>query len=232
MALRHDIRRKNTMAMFETKEQVLEKIMLQDKPECPHCGLPMSIWESPPFAIGDGLGWDSPYLFVCFNDEGWKNLMDNYAQHASYRCIQSPNSKNFDLMPVFSPVGGSGQIIDEQVVAEEHALKESIKKGFSVLAQCYVSKDAVTIIRILMDATEPNRVRVKAAEMAGDLADIEAVELLNSHRFGNEKLQTTVNEAVKNIHERFFTRECPFCAEIIKKRAKICKHCNREVSGK
>ena len=226
------------MAMFETRQQVLERILNQEKPICPHCNEEMNIWESPPFAMGDGLGWDSPYLFVCFNDkcpcyvQGWQNLMENYSQHASYRCMQSPNSKNFEFMPVFSPAGGSGQVVDEQVMAEQHALKESIKKGFSLLSQCYVSKDAVSVMRVLMDATEPTRVRIKAAEMAGDIADVEAVELMNSHRFGNEQLQATVNEAVKNIHERFFTRECPFCAEIIKKRANICKHCNKDVSGK
>lgn len=225
------------MAMFETREQVFEKVMKLDKPHCPHCDLEMKLWESPPFAVGDGLGWDSPYLFVCFNDEcpcyveGWKNLMDNYAQHASYRCIQSPNSTNFELMPVFSPAGGSGQIVDEQAAAEEEALKESIKKGFSLLAECYVSKDAISVMRILLDATEPTRVRIKAAEMTGELAEVEAVELLTSRQFGNEKLQASVNEAIANIHERFFTRECPFCAEIIKKRAKLCRHCNKDVAG-
>ncbi len=225
------------MAMFETKEQVLEKVMKLDKPLCPHCNKEMNLWESPPFAFSDGLGWDSPYLFVCFNDEcpcyleGWKNLMDNYAQHASYRCIQSPNSTSFDLMPVFSEVGGTGQIIDEEVMAAEEALKESIKKGFSVLAECYVSRDAISVVRMLMDATEPNRVRIKAAEMTGDLAEVEVIDLLNNHRFGNEKLQETVNKAIETIHERHFTRECPFCAEIIKKRAKVCKHCNKDVAG-
>ncbi len=225
------------MAMFETKEQVLEKVMQLDKPLCPHCNKEMNLWESPPFAFSDGLGWDSPYLFVCFNDEcpcyveGWKNLMDNYAQHASYRCIQSPNSTNFDLMPVFSEVGGTGQIVDEEVMAAEEALKESIKKGFSVLAECYVSRDAISVVRMLMDATEPNRVRIKAAEMTGDLAEVEVIDLLNNHRFGNEKLQATVNKAIESIHERHFTRECPFCAEIIKKRAKVCKHCDKDVAG-
>lgn len=225
------------MAMFETREQVLEKVMRLDKPLCPHCNEEMKLWETPPFAIGDGLGWDSPYLFVCFNDEcacyveGWKNLKDNYAQHASYRCIVSPNSTNFELMPVFSAIGGSGQIVDEQAAAEEEALKESIKKGFSILAECYVSKDAVSVMRILLDATEPTRVRIKAADMVGELADSAAVELLINRRFGNEKLQASVNEAIKNIHERFFTRECPHCAEIIKQRAKTCRFCNKDVAG-
>ncbi len=225
------------MAMFETREQVFEKVMQLDKPHCPHCSKEMNIWESPPFAFGDGLGWDSPYLFVCFNDEcpcyvdGWKNLMENYAQHASYRCMQSPNSTNFELMPVFSEVGGTGQIIDEEAMVAEEALKESIKKGFSVLSECYVSKDAISVVRMLMDATEPARVRIKAAEMAGDLAEVEVIDLLNNHRFGNEKLQEAVNKAIETIHERHFTRECPFCAEIIKKRARVCKHCNKDVAG-
>jgi len=36
---------------------------------------------------------------------------------------------------------------------------------------------------------------------------------------------------VARIHERHFTRECPFCAEVIKRRAKICKHCGKDVTG-
>jgi len=37
--------------------------------------------------------------------------------------------------------------------------------------------------------------------------------------------------AVSKIHTRFFTRECPFCAEVIKKRANVCKHCGKDVAG-
>ncbi|MFP4572179.1 MAG: zinc ribbon domain-containing protein [Desulfobacterales bacterium] len=223
--------------MFETKEQVLEKIMAQEKPLCPHCGQEMKIWEIPPIAVGDGLGWDSPYMYVCFNDEcplfveGWDNLWENYSQHASYRCIKSPHSSNFEIMPVFSSMGGQGQIIDEEVAAAQERLKESIKKGFSILAECYVSKDSVTCVQMLLDPSEPARVRMKAAEMAGDIAGIEALEVLNNRRFGNELLQSKANEAIAKIHERHFTRECPFCAEIIKKRARICKHCGKDVSG-
>ncbi|MFP4667664.1 MAG: zinc ribbon domain-containing protein [Desulfosalsimonas sp.] len=223
--------------MFETKEQVLEKVMSQEKPVCPHCGQEMKIWEIPPIAVGDGLGWDSPYMYVCFNDEcplfieGWDNLWENYAQHASYRCIKSPHSSNFEIMPVFSSMGGQGQIIDDEVLAAQERLKESTKKGFSILSECYVSKDSVTCVQMLLDPSEPARVRMKAAEMAGDMAGLEALEVLNNRRFGNEHLQSKANEAIAKIHERHFTRECPFCAEIIKKRAKICKHCGKEVAG-
>jgi ribosomal protein L37AE/L43A len=222
---------------FETKEQVLEKILDQKKPVCPNCNKEMDLWEVPPVNFSDGLGWDSPYLYMCFNDEcpmyvsGWDNLMENYSHRASYRCIKSPFGENFEAMPVFSSMGGTGQIITDQAIAEKEALKEAIKKGFSILADCYTSKDDLSVIRLLLDIHEPIRVRVKAAEMAGDLAGLEAIDLINNYKFGNDILQQKVKEAVSKIHERHFTRECPFCAEIIKKRAKICKHCNRDVAG-
>lgn len=222
---------------FETKEQVLEKIMSQEKPKCPNCDEEMKLWEVPPISFSDGLGWGTPYMYVCFNDncpqyvQGWENIKENYAHTASYRCINYPGTDTFEYMPVFSPVGATGQIIDDEVLAAEEALKEAIKKGFSILATCYVEKDTVTILRLLMDGAEPVRVRTKAAEMMGDFGELEAIEPTRNLKVGNEILQKKIDEAVKNIHKRYFTRECPFCAEIIKQRAKICKHCGKEVAG-
>ncbi|VEN75066.1 conserved hypothetical protein [Candidatus Desulfarcum epimagneticum] len=222
---------------FETKEEVLEKIMSGAKPSCPHCKTEMSIWEVPPVPVGDGSGWGTPYLFVCFNDDcslylsGWEDIKEKYAHNASYRCICYPGTEQYECMPVFSPMGATGQIIDEQVQMQEEMLKESIKRGFSILADCYASKDSPGALRILLDPTEPMRVRVKAAEMIGDIGDLEAVEPIRNLKLGNEILEKETEGAVKKIHERHFTRECPFCAEIVKKRAKICKHCDKEIAG-
>ena len=222
---------------FETKAQVLERVLSQEKPVCPHCGVEMTIWEVPPFDFSDGLGWGTPYLFVCFNDEcslyvqGWANMEENYAQCASYRCINYPGTEQFQLMPVFSPMGGTGQKVDEQVLAEEEILKEKIKMGFSILADAYVAKDSITVVTFLLDGSQPQRVRLKAAEMIGDIGELEAIEPIKNARFANEIIQKQVDASVKKIHERHFTRECPFCAEVIKKRAKICKHCGQDVAG-
>ena len=222
---------------FETKEQVLEKLMDRDKPTCPHCNQEMSLWEVPPITFSDGLGWGEPYLYICFNDDcplykqGWEQLKSDYAQTASYRCMSYPSNGKFELMPVFSPHGAKGQVIDDQVVLEQEMLKENIKKGFSILADCLVNNDAVTVLRLLLDPTQPVRVRVKAAEMLGDFGELDAIDPVREVRFGNEILQKEVDDAVKKIHQRHFTRECPFCAEIIKKRAKICKHCGMDVTG-
>ncbi len=222
---------------FETKEDVFEKIMSQPKPRCQHCNMEMSLWEAPSMTFSDGLGWGVPYLYVCFNDdcslykEGWKNLEENYGQTASYRCMCYPGTEQYECMPVFSPHGAKGQLLDDAAMLEEEKLKENIKKGFSILADCYVSKDGVGVLSLLTDPCEPARVRLKAAEMIGDIGELEAIDPLKSLKFGNELIQQKVNDAVLKIHERHFTRECPFCAEIIKCRANICKHCGKEVAG-
>ena len=100
--------------MFETKEQVLEKILAGKTPACPHCGEEMNLWEVPPINYSDGLGWGTPYLYLCFNNEcplfkqGWENIEENYGHHSSYRCLCYPGTENFECMPVFSPSPPSG----------------------------------------------------------------------------------------------------------------------------
>ncbi len=221
--------------MFETREQVLERILEQEKPQCPHCGDDMKLWEVPPITMGDGLGWGSPFLYLCFNDncslykQGWDNLKENYAHNASYRCMNYPGTDQFELIPVFSEHGGRGQIIDEQVVVEQEAIKAAIKNGYAMLAECFSRQDGPSVLTILLDPSHPNRVRQKAAEMMGDIGDVEAIEPLRNARFGNHLVQKEVDAAISKIHAKNFTRECPYCAEIIKKRAKICKHCSKEV---
>ena len=222
---------------IETKEELLERILSSEKPSCPHCGREMTIWEVPPVPCGDGLGWGTPYLYLCYNDEcplyvrGWEDIEKNYGHKSSYRCLCYPGTKTFECLPVFSSQGGKGQMVDEQMVAEQEILKASIKKGFSILAGCYTDKDWPTVLSLLVDAAQPVRVRIKAAEMLGDIGEPEAIEPVRNLKFGNGLLQQAVEKGVNHIHERYFTRECPFCAEIIKKRAKVCKHCGKEVAG-
>ena len=223
---------------FETKEEVLEKILLEKKPVCPNCGIEMTLWEVPSIPFGDGLGWGVPYLFLCFNDEcpaykeGWDSIKENFGHNASYRCFCYPGTETFECMPVFSKMGGTGQIIDDETVLQQEILKENIKKGFSILADCYVTKDYVTVLNLLVDSTEPARVRLKAAEMIGDIGEVDVIEPIRNLKFPNKPIQKEVDKAIAKIHKKFFTRECPFCAEIIKKRATICKHCQRDVAGK
>jgi hypothetical protein len=222
---------------YETREQVLEKVLHMEKPVCPYCKTEMKLWEVPPVNFSDGLGWGEPFLFMCFNDDcscyaqGWSHMEENMGHKASYRCFSYPSNGRFEVMPVFSRQGAQGQIIDDQMVAQEEALKEAVKRGFSILATCFVEKDGPAVLRILLDPTEPARVRLKAAEMIGDIGEIDAIEPLRNLKTGNEIIDAQLEKSVGNIHARFYTRECPFCAEIIKQRAKVCKHCNQNIAG-
>jgi hypothetical protein len=222
---------------IETREETLDKILEKERPRCPHCQHEMDLWEVPPVNFSDGLGWGVPYLYVCFNNDcplfkgGWDDIMNQVGQKSSVRCMNYPGTNQFELLPVFSSMGGGGQIVTDESVARQKAQDEAIKSGFSILADCYVNKDLVQIMKMTLDGEEPNRVRIKAAEMLGDMADTEAIDPLRNTKFGNPKLQEMVDISIAKIHERCFTRDCPFCAEIIKKQAKICKHCKMEVAG-
>ena len=221
---------------FETREEVLDKCLKMDKPKCPHCNQEMTLWEVPPINFSDGLGWGSPFLFVCFNDDcpsykkGWEHLYESMEAPASYRCINEPGCDNFEYMPVFSPVGGTGSKLDDAALIEQEARKELLKQTFSILTEHYIAKDWDEILKLLLDPTIPDRARLKAAEMVGELGEAEATEHMVNHKFATPALQEAVDKAVEQLHERHYTRECPYCAEIIKKRATVCKHCNKEVS--
>jgi hypothetical protein len=221
---------------FETKEQLLEKYIKMEKPHCPDCKEQMSLWEVPPINFSDGLGWGTPYLFVCFNDNcpsyraGWQNLMETMEAPASYRCYLEPGTTNFEYMPVFSPIGAQGGKLDDEVLIREEQKKELLKQTFSILTDYYMSKDWDEILKICLDAGIPGRARLKALEMVGEIGGTEATEHLINHKFSTPVLTKAAEDAVKQLHERHYTRECPYCAEIIKKRATLCKHCNKEVS--
>lgn len=223
---------------FETKEEVLNKILEQKKPKCPHCNVEMVLWEVPPMNFGDGLGWGTPYLYVCFNDDcpsfkdGWKNLKETMEHVASYRCINTPGSTNFEYMPVFSPEGGSGQRLDDEELQRRELYKEAMKQGFSLLTDFYMSKDWDEILKMLLDPLQPPRVRLKAAEMVGEIGDVDAIEHMVNHKYPSRVIQEAVDASVEQLHERFYTRLCPYCAEIIKKKAVVCKHCGRDLVKK
>jgi hypothetical protein len=170
---------------IETREETLDKILEEERPRCPHCQQEMDLWEVPPVNFSDGLGWGVPYLYVCFNNDcplfkgGWDDIMNQVGQKSSVRCMNYPGTKQFELLPVFSSMGGGGQIVTDETVARQKAQDEAIKSGFSILADCYVNKDLVQIMKMTLDGEEPNRVRIKAAEMLGDMADTEAIDPLD-----------------------------------------------------
>ena len=220
---------------IETKEEVLLRVLTQERPRCTYCGYKMSIWEVLQFPFEDGLGWGTPYLFVCFNnrcpmyEQGWDHIRRNYGRHASYRCICDPMSGVMDSMVVYSREGASGYVIDEEVRAREEARKAAEKRGLEALSAHAEARDVDAILEVLLAEDTPPPVGFRAAELIGEIGGLEVVEPIRNHVFKNDRVKAKAEAGIDLIHKKHYTKECPFCAEIIKARAVVCKHCGKDV---
>jgi len=87
--------------------------MNEDKTLCPHCGVKMKKWRTPPLST-----WSAEYFYVCFNDEcpyyirGWKHMEKTTRTACSYRHRYDPESGTSGPLPVWSPDAGKDAIID------------------------------------------------------------------------------------------------------------------------
>ncbi len=73
------------------------------RPRCPHCGVALSRWRTPPES-----SWGEAWHWVCFNDacpyfvEGWTWMATQYNVHASYRYRLDPETGESGPLPVWS----------------------------------------------------------------------------------------------------------------------------------
>jgi hypothetical protein len=73
-----------------------------EAPTCPHCNTVMEQMDS------RHLDWDSPYLWVCFNNEcrlfkkGWEHMMESVGQLVSYRFMIHHQNGQQGVIPAFS----------------------------------------------------------------------------------------------------------------------------------
>jgi len=216
----------------------MEKVMEKNKKAvCPHCGQNLNKWSTPSFNFADGLGWCTPFLYVCFNDEcsfyvnSWKHLNEAYGQEMGYRFMLHPDSGESSSIPVGNKYAMKGDIIDEIREAEEKAELEERKRAYQQLTDFYMSKDVDSILKMLFNEAGFGSVRLKAAQHLAEIGDPKAIEPLANQNFENEVIQKQVEETIKTLHKKNFSRECPYCAEIIKVRAKICKHCGKDLQA-
>ena len=118
-------------------------------------------------------------------------------------------------------------IIDEDTVMEDRARGTVEDPEVRKLFYLFESRDLEGLLAGLLDEKRYYKLRLKAAELIGELGMLEAIEPLRNYKFKDQRIATMVRDNVQRIHEINGTRECPFCAEIINAAATTCSECGR-----
>jgi len=208
---------------------------LEEEHTCPHCKTKLTLCHAPPVHVGDGLGWGSEYLFICLNDDcslfakGWEYIENQYGHVGSYRYMEIPGCKETYNMMVAGRGAFTGSIVDVEAMKKQNKRYQEAKKAEAALDTCLEEHNLEPVLLLLLDEAADIRVRKKAAELLVPLNDIDCVEPLRNHTFRDTSLEQEVNMAISAILTKHFLKECPFCAELIKARATICKFCRKEL---
>ena len=219
--------------MVVTKADVYEEVIFAERPVCPHCGKEMSIYECGQGGVVTGSRWGTPYLFICVNDQcplfvkGWKHMRESYHHSCSYRCFCYPDSHRTESMVVYSPLMPG--IIDENTITKARARGTLDDPEVQNLLDIFESRDLEGLIAVLLDEKRYYKLRLKAAELIGELGVSEVIEPLSNYKFKDQRIATRVRDIVQRIHEMNGTRVCPFCAEIIDATATTCSECGRKL---
>ncbi|WP_130470204.1 hypothetical protein [Candidatus Magnetaquicoccus inordinatus] len=87
-------------------EEQKESVVNPYERACRHCGQPMSKWLATHNDWGDGMGFCTDIMLVCFNDEcpiyvkGWNTLYDKYRKVGSVRHFYNPDDGFQGVLPV------------------------------------------------------------------------------------------------------------------------------------
>ena len=209
--------------------------LLEEEHTCPHCQTKLTLCHAPPVHVGDGLGWGSEYLFICLNDEcrlfvdGWKNIENNYGHVGSYRHMKLPDSnENYNMM-VAGRQAFTGSIVDPENIKQKNLRYQKEKEAIAKLETCVEEKNLDPVLYLLLDDHVSLKVKQQAVELLPVLNDLSCIEPLRNHNFKDSHLELSINMVLNGIMASHFVKECPYCAELIKARATVCKHCQKEL---
>lgn len=204
-------------------------------PTCPHCDTELSCCEAPPIHIGDGLGWGSEVLYICLNDDcslfvnGWAQIEEKYGHSSSYRYMQLPGSNESNLMMVGSEDAFKGSIIDLQKVEEQNVRYKKEKEAVAALDTAVETKNLEPVLHLILDEAAAIGGRQKAISLLAQINDLSCIDPIRNHKFRDTSLESDCNMMIGQLLKANFKKECPYCLELIKSKAKVCMHCKKEL---
>ena len=210
---------------------------IEEKHYCPHCSGDLKLCHAPPVHVGDGLGWGSEFLFVCLNDEcplfikGWEYIENQYGHVGSYRYMEIPDSKESYNMMVVGKDAFTGSLVDVEALKRQSVRYQRLQEALAALEHCVERQELEPVLTVLLDDSASIDSRQRAVKMLEPLNDIACIEPLRNHVFTIPHLKEDVNRAIGKVLAENFLKECPYCAELIKARATVCKHCQRELAA-
>ncbi|MEW6427931.1 MAG: zinc ribbon domain-containing protein [Thermodesulfobacteriota bacterium] len=202
---------------------------------CPHCNTRLSCCHTPPFHVGDGLGWGTDVLFICLNDQcplyanSWKQFEEMYGHAASCRYVLVPGEPKGSAMMVGGQDAFKGCVIDPEAFKASNKRYQEEKEAVAQLATCVAEHNLKPVLHLILDEQAKIEHRKQAAECLEALNDVACIDPIRNHSFKNTEMEQTVNLILRQILQKNFLRECPHCMELVKTQAKVCKHCNREL---
>lgn len=201
---------------------------------CPHCETKLSPCEVPPFHIGDGLGWGTEVFFVCLNDEcppfvrGWEYIEEQFGHVGSYRYMRLPNEKKGDMMMVGNKMAFTGSILDPEAILAANSRHQQERAWVAEFDQSVIDKNTEPALGVLLDARANKEHRKKACDTLLKINDISCYDAVSNLDDLNPELENATNILMKELLKKNFMRTCPDCAEIIKLKAGVCKHCKKK----
>lgn len=206
----------------------------RQKHDCPHCKTKLSCCHTPPYHVGDGLGWGSELIFICLNDDcsvfknSWQQFEEQYGHSASCRYMLLPNETKGSTMMVGSKDAFTGSIVDPEKIGAKNHRYISEKKARAQLDTCVAEKNLEPVICLITDEEALLASRHQACDLLVALNDLACIDPIRAHQFHHTEIGQKANLAITTILKNNNRIECYHCAEIIKGQAKICKHCGKE----
>jgi hypothetical protein len=209
--------------------------IVKEKHYCPHCKEQLSCCHTPPYHVGDGLGWGTEIFFICLNDEcpifnkSWEEFEERYGQSSSCRYMLLPNEEKGGPMMVGSKDAFTGSIVDQDKLEETNVRFQKEKEAIAKLDSCVAEKNLEPLICLITDEEANLEKRHQACELLDQVNDLACIDPIRGHKFLHTEIGQLADMAIYRILKKHNRVECKHCAEIIKAQAKICKECGKEI---